>query len=90
MTYGEFHECHGHCGDKENCQIRQMLKGNMRRIRKPADVIRDRRYGFAWTADMITWSHRSVDGQYKWLIVLRDGSQARLVKVTQFPLLVAQ
>ena len=52
----------------------------MRRIMKRADVIRDRRVGYAWSMDMIVMSDRSLE-KHKYLIVLRDRSYARYIKL---------
>ena len=52
----------------------------MRRITKRADVIRDRRVGYAWSMDMVTMSDRSLE-KHKYLIVLRDRSYSRMIKL---------
>ena len=82
LPLSEFHEDHGHLGEcgKLHCAICDMAKGNMRRIMKRADVIRDRRVGYAWSMDMIVMSDRSLE-KHKYLIVLRDRSYARYIKL---------
>ena len=80
MTLPNFHRSHGHIGECDDCDICDKVKGVMRRIYKRADVIRDRRVGFAWTMDMLTMSDRSIE-KHKYCIVLRDRSYSRLVKL---------
>ena len=82
LSLAQFHEDHGHIGEcpGKDCDICTMVKGNMRRIMKRADVIRDRRVGYAWSMDMCVMSDRSLE-KHKYLIVLRDRSHARYVKL---------
>ena len=72
----EFHEDHGHIGgDCPDCEICRMAKGNMRRIMKNYNKVRERRMGYSWVMDTITMSDHSEEG-YKYLIVLRDRASA--------------
>ena len=80
ISLPNFHKDHGHIGECPDCDICDKVKGVMRRITKRADVIRDRRVGYAWSMDMITLSDRSLE-KHKYLIVLRDRSYSRVVKL---------
>ena len=72
----EFHEDHGHIGgDCPDCEICRMAKGNMRRIMKNYNKVREHRMRRSWVMATITMSGRSEEG-YKYLIVLRDRASA--------------
>ena len=67
-----FHKRHGHIGNIDDaCDICRMIKGAMRRITKKVDPYKETRPGYIWSMDMITFSHRSLEGS-KYLICLRD------------------
>ena len=57
-----------------------MVEGNMRRIVRKADRVKERRIGFAWSMDMITFSDRSYE-KHKYAIVLKDRSISGFYKL---------
>ena len=72
MPYLEFHKKHAHIGNcSDSCKVCHMIKGAMRRITKKVSPYRENRPGHTWSMDMITFSHRSMNGN-KYLIQLRD------------------
>ena len=67
-----FHKGHGHIGNVDDaCEICRMIKGAMRRITKKVDPYKETRVGYMWSMDMVTFSHRSLEGS-KYAINLRD------------------
>ena len=66
----EFHENHGHLGECPNCTICRAVKGSMRRIVKHVDPHREKRPGYSFSMDMITFDTRSLE-QHKYLICIK-------------------
>jgi hypothetical protein len=83
MPFLEFHKKHAHignCGD--NCKVCFMIKGAMRRITKKVSPYKDTRPGHTWSMDMITFSHRSINGN-KYLIQIRDHPSGVIIGLKQ-------
>ena len=63
MPYRECNKKHAHIGKcDDSCRFCCMIKGAMRRITKKVSPYQDNRPGHTWSMDMITFSHRSIDG----------------------------
>ena len=80
LSYRTFHEEHGHIGECPGCDICKMVKGDMRRITRKVDKVKERRVGFAWDMDMITFSDRSFE-KHKYAIVIKDRSYSGFYKL---------
>ena len=66
----EFHSLYGHLGSCKGCKICEEIWGVMRAIKRKVNPHRELRAGYIWALDMITWSHRSDEGN-KYSMVLR-------------------
>lgn len=71
MPMTMFHKKHAHIGTDDGCFICRLVKGAMRRIYKKHTPYKETRPAYAWSMDMVTFSHRSLQGS-KYAIVLRD------------------
>lgn len=72
LRWTDFHSKHGHIGYSEGCEVCKQKKGNMRRIyRDPDGNPKERRPGYSWYLDCVTWSHKSLQGS-RYTCVLRD------------------
>ena len=79
MTAEEFHKTHGHIGHMDKCEICLKLKKTLRRVYKETDPYKDKRIGYAFSMDGITWSDPSKQGN-RYTVVLRDmGSSGYIV-----------
>ena len=67
----KFHKGHGHCGNADKCSICAMVKGCMKRYTKKVDPHRDTRPWHTVHMDLVTFSHRSIEGN-KYLLVIKD------------------
>ena len=69
----DMHKLYGHMGYCKGCKICQEIWGVMRAIKTKVNPHRELRSGYIFSMDMITWSHRSEEGN-KYSIVLRDNA----------------
>ena len=64
ISFMEFHRKYGHLGlaSDKACDVCRMVKGSCRRIMKKHVPYKETRVGFAFSLDMVTFSHRSMQG----------------------------
>ena len=71
MSSLEYHKTRGHIGYHEGCDTCRSLKANLRRAYQTVEPFKEKRPGYTWSADTITWSSRSRYG-CKYTTVFRD------------------
>ena len=70
LNLPSLHELFGHLGYCKGCKICEEIWGVMRMIKRKVNPHRELRAGYIFSCDMITWSHRSEEGN-KYSMVLR-------------------
>jgi hypothetical protein len=78
MRADDFHEDHGHLGCVGKCIVCTLARGCARAITQVIDRYTEVRRGHTWDGDILTWEHRSEQGN-KYQITLRD-RMSRAVK----------
>ena len=78
LKNSDLHTVFSHLGKCKGCVICTMAYGTMRKIMRKVNPHREIRPGYVFHMDMITWSHRSVEGnKYSVVIVAHSLSRWR-------------
>ena len=62
LSNAALHDLFGHLGRVKGCKICEEIWGVMRKIKVKINPHRELRAGYVFSLDMITWSHRSEEG----------------------------
>ena len=71
MALMELHKRKGHAGYMPGCPVCLMCRKNVRKRHAVKDPPTERRVGYRWSIDALTWPVRSRDGD-RYTLVLRD------------------